>query len=173
MKILHRTHFLMLLIAVLSSQLSARTHIREILFKGGTWTLDVDGETGTLKLLGGSGSVTSDNGWEMSFEVDWNGRPGNLYAVMDGDNREQRVELKLTRGGVQVVCKGFIARETSEFMAGTTSYAARPRPIEGAWYALSMDQDQAAPTRSDPKKPSGKNLREHSLKKTLNRLPFR
>jgi hypothetical protein len=127
---------LTLLGAVLAAPLFARSMIHDILAKGSEWTLNVDGEVGTLTLLGGRGSRTSDGGWEMTMDVEWQGNPGTLSGWQDGENREQRVTLELTRRpGIPVSLTGHIAKETDAFMAGTSRYAARPEDIEGAWYA--------------------------------------
>ena len=114
----------------------ARSPIYEILSKGSEWTLNVDGDEGILKLLGGRGSRTSDGGWEMTMDVEWHGKQGVLRAQSDNENREQYVIFEVTRkGGFGVKCEGYIARETDKFMSGTSLYRALPADIKGAWYA--------------------------------------
>jgi hypothetical protein len=83
----------------LTAPLFATAMIYDILTKGSKWTLNVDGEVGTLKLLGGRGSRTSEGGWEMTMDVEWQGRAGTLRGWADGDNSEQRVTLDLDRSG--------------------------------------------------------------------------
>ena len=39
------------------------------------------------------------------------------------------------KNGLRVTCEGFISMETDRFMAGTTRHPARPRDLNGAWYA--------------------------------------
>jgi hypothetical protein len=131
--------------AGLAAPLFARSMIHDILAKGSEWTLNVDGEVGTLTLLGGRGSRTSDGGWEMTMDVEWQGNPGTLNGWQDGENREQRVALELVRrSGIPVTLSGYIARETDAFMAGTSRSAARPEDIEGAWYATRGTRAAAA-----------------------------
>lgn len=132
---------LVLFFVTLSSQLYARSMIYDILAKGSQWDLNVDGETGTLELLGGRGSRTSDGGWQMTMEVKWQNNPGTLKAAADGDNSEQKVHLTMKRrNGIQVTCEGYIARETDGFMAGISRYRGRPKDIPGAWYAVNIEK---------------------------------
>ncbi|HLP61949.1 MAG TPA: hypothetical protein VK186_24110, partial [Candidatus Deferrimicrobium sp.] len=56
------------LVNTLCLPVQAKSMIYDILNKGSEWTLNVDGEEGTLELLGGSGSSTGGSGWRMSME---------------------------------------------------------------------------------------------------------
>ncbi|MCU0287379.1 MAG: hypothetical protein MUF15_13420 [Acidobacteria bacterium] len=97
---------------ILCLNLQAKSLIYDILDKGSTWTLVVDGEEGTLELLGGRGSSTGGMGWRMSMDVRWQGRMGNLRAEADNENSQQRVFLSLKRNGeIPVICEGYIAQE--------------------------------------------------------------
>lgn len=119
-----------------SSQVQARTEIQNILTKGSKWTLNVDGEVGTLELLGGRGSRTSDGGWKMTMDIEWQGNRGTLKAWADGENREQHVILEVQKkNGIRVTCEGYIAQYTERFMAGISKYRALPQDIRGAWFA--------------------------------------
>lgn len=125
-----------LLTVLVSSPLQARSAIYDTLAKGSHWSLNVDGESGPLELLGGKGSRTPDGGWKMTMDVKWQGIPGTLRGHADGKNSEQRVILQLTRkNGLKVACEGYIARETDTFMAGITVIPAKPKPSHGAWFA--------------------------------------
>lgn len=122
--------------AMVASPARARSHISDVIDKGSRWTLNIDGETGVLEILGGQGHRTPDGGWQMEMDVTWQGRRGKLYGQADGQNRDQHVTLRVKRrNGVLVVCHGFVAQETDYLMAGQSSYSAVPRAIHGAWYA--------------------------------------
>lgn len=125
------------LLCLFSLHIQARTMIYDTLSKHSEWTLDVDGETGTLELLGGSGSKTASGGWEMTSEITWQETPGVLKAWADGANAEQHVILEVQRkNGIKVTLDGYIARETDKFMAGAAIYGAVPKAVHGAWYAV-------------------------------------
>ncbi|MCK4763795.1 MAG: carboxypeptidase regulatory-like domain-containing protein [Candidatus Aminicenantes bacterium] len=138
-----------------SERVEAKSAIYDILAKGSTWTLNVDGESGTLELLGGRGSRTTDGGWEMTSEIRWQGNPGTLQGRADGSNSEQRVILNVQRrNGLRVTCEGYIAQETDRFMAGISKHPARPRDIRGAWYAIKQGKNPRVPViERKPRKP--------------------
>lgn len=124
------------LLAMVASPVLARSHISDVIDKGSRWTLNVDGETGVLEVLGGQGHRTPDGGWQMEMDVTWQGRRGKLYGRADGQNRDQHVTLNVRRrGGIRVLCRGFVAQETGYLMAGQSSYSAVPHAMHGAWYA--------------------------------------
>ena len=147
-----------LLLVGLSSPVGARSMIYDILAKGSQWTLNVDGEEGTLELLGGRGSRTSDGGWVMTMDIRWQGNPGTLRAQADGGNTEQQVALAVQRrNGLRVNCEGYIAMETDRFMAGITRHPARPDDLHGAWYATLLKSGKRMSDRTpveDPGKPA-------------------
>ncbi len=163
----------------LSTPVEARTMIYDILSKGSQWTLNVDGEEGTLELLGGSGSRTTDNGWVMTMEIRWQGNPGTLRAQADGGNTEQQVALAVQRrNGLGVNCEGYIAMETDRFMAGITRHPSRYDALRGAWYATLLKSGKSLsdrrPTEETGKptepvspvtgiKPVDRNIRESSI----------
>lgn len=108
-----------------------KSHINDILAKGSVWTLNVDGEEAKMILVGGKGGQTPGGGFEVSYEVEWGSQKGSLSGVADAKNMSQRVTLELTRkNGIKVNCRGFIAQETDQFMAGTCG-----RTAPGAFYA--------------------------------------
>lgn len=124
------------LVFLFSYRAEAKSSIHDILNKGSKWVLNVDGEIGTLELIGGHGSKTADGGWEMAMEVKWQGNTGTLKAFADGKNSEQRVFLNVQRkNGLKVTCEGYIARETGRIMAGITHHKAVPKNLHGAWFA--------------------------------------
>lgn len=124
------------LVFLFSYRAEARSSIHDILNKGSKWVLNVDGEIGTLELIGGRGSKTADGGWEMTMEVKWQGNAGTLKALADGKNSEQRVSLNIQRrNGLKVTCEGYIAQETGRIMAGITRHKAVPKDVHGAWFA--------------------------------------
>jgi len=124
-------------ISALCLPVQARSMIYDILAKGSEWTLNVDGEEGTLELLGGSGSSTGGSGWKMAMEIRWQGNAGILRAEANDDNTQQQVVLIVThKDGRQVTCEGYISQENEESMAGTTRQAAATEEINGAWYAV-------------------------------------
>ncbi len=125
-----------LFILAFPSLIMARAAIYDVLSKGSHWTLNVDGESGILNLLGGKGSRTPDGGWKMKMDIEWQGNSGILKAWADGENREQHVYMEVKRkNGLKVICEGYVAQETDQFMAGVTKHPARPSDIKGAWYA--------------------------------------
>jgi hypothetical protein len=170
-----------LLLVGLSSPVEARSMIYDILAKGSQWSLNVDGETGTLELLGGRGSRTRDGGWVMTMDINWQGNPGTLRAQADGGNTEQHVALAVQRrNGLKVNCEGYIAMETDRFMAGITRHAARPGDLHGAWYATLLKSgprmSDRTPTEEPEKpaepvsstavvKPAGKIVRERGVQR--------
>jgi len=128
-----------LLIVMASRPAEAKSHLSDILNKGSRWSLNVDGEAGVLELLGGHGHQTPDGGWEMEMDVTWQGNRGKLIASADGQNREQKVMLRLrNRGGIPVYCDGYVAQYAGNLMAGTSRYRAIPGDIKGAWYAMKL-----------------------------------
>jgi hypothetical protein len=132
-----RFFIILVVLSAVSLSLSAATGILDILNKGGKWTLNVDGETGTLMIGGGKSELLPAGGYTMNVEVKWDGRAGDLSASSSADTGEYRVVLVLTRkNGMKVRCEGWIARETDKFMAGESVYAGEPQDIHGAWYAL-------------------------------------
>ncbi len=141
-----------------SAPAGARSMIYDILAKGSRWTLNVDGEEGTLELLGGSGSRTSDSGWVMTMDISWQGNPGTLRAQADGGNTEQQVALAVQRrNGLRVNCEGYIAMETDRFMAGITRHPAQPDALHGAWYATLLKSGKSMSDRTptgEPGKPA-------------------
>lgn len=144
-----------LFLVIVSPLVQARSMIYDILAKGSQWTLNVDGEVGTLELLGGRGSRTRDGGWVMTMEIKWQNNPGTLRAQADGNNSEQHVVLAVQRrNGLKVNCEGYIAMETDRFMAGITRHAARPRDLHGAWYATLLKEGRKPGDRRSPEKPA-------------------
>jgi len=147
-----------LLLVGFSAPVGARSMIYDILAKGSQWTLNVDGEEGTLELLGGSGSRTSDSGWVMTMDISWQGNPGTLRAQADGGNTEQQVALAVQRrNGLMVNCEGYIAMETDRFMAGITRHPAQPDALHGAWYATLLKSGKSMSDRTptgEPGKPA-------------------
>ncbi len=140
----------LLLLLSFSFQAQARSAIYDILAKGSKWQLNVDGEQGTLELLGGRGSRTADGGWQMSMEIRWQGNAGTLRATADGGNSEQRVILQVQRrNGLRVTCEGYVAQETDQFMAGETLHPAVPSAIHGAWYATAIKTGKIRPETLD------------------------
>jgi len=124
------------LVVLFSYRAEAKSSIHDILSKGSKWVLNVDGEIGTLELIGGSGSKTADGGWEMTMEITWQGNNGTLKAFADGKNNEQRVILNVQhKNGLKVTCDGCIAQLTDHFMAGMTRHKAVPKDLLGAWFA--------------------------------------
>jgi hypothetical protein len=143
-----------LLLVGLSSPVGARSMIDDILAKGSRWTLNVDGEEGTLELLGGRGSRTPDNGWVMTMDISWQGNPGTLRAQADGGNTEQQVALAVQhRNGLRVNCEGYIAMETDRFMAGITRHPAQPNALHGAWYATLLKSGKSMSDRTPAEEP--------------------
>ncbi|NIM16737.1 MAG: hypothetical protein GTO45_32510 [Candidatus Aminicenantes bacterium] len=156
-----------LLLVVASPLVQARSMIYDILAKGSQWTLNVDGEVGTLELLGGKGSRTRDGGWVMTMEIQWQNNPGTLRAQADGKNSEQHVVLRVERkNGLKVNCEGYIAMETDRFMAGITRHAARPRDLHGAWYATLLKEGRkpgGGKPAAKPEKPAIKIVEKHKI----------
>ena len=114
----------------------ARPLIQDILSKGSMWMLNIDGEQDRLILRGGKGSRTSSGGFKLKYRVVWGGHSGVLTGSSDGKNSSQFVKLELTRkNGIKVACRGYIAQETDNFMAGTCG----SKTVPGAWYALNID----------------------------------
>lgn len=144
-----------LFLVIVSPLVQARSMIYDILAKGSQWRLNVDGEVGTLELLGGRGSRTRDGGWVMTMDIKWQNNPGTLRAQADGKNREQHVALHVQRkNGLKVNCEGYIAMETDRFMAGITRHAARPKALHGAWYATLLKEGRKPGDRRSSKKPA-------------------
>jgi hypothetical protein len=143
-----------LLSVVVSPPVQARSMIYDILAKGSEWTLNVDGEVGTLELLGGKGSRTRDGGWVMTMEIRWQNNAGTLRAQADGNNSEQHVVLRVERkNGLKVNCEGYVAMETARFMGGITRHAARPQDLHGAWYATILKRGKELSDRTSTEKP--------------------
>ena len=137
----------------------ARPPIHEVLDKGSQWVLNVNGDEGTLTLLGGKGGQLPKGGFEIFYEIDFEGRKGTLEGVSDMKNAIQRVSIELTRkNGIKVSCQGFVAQETDDFMAGNCGDKIAP----GAWYAV---RRTAAP--SPPSRLSTENQEEQKLRATL------
>jgi hypothetical protein len=161
-----------LLLVVVSPPVQARSMIYNILAKGSQWTLNVDGEVGTLELLGGKGSRTRDGGWVMTMDIRWQGNPGTLRGQANGDNSEQHVVLAVQRrNGLKVNCEGYIAMETDRFMAGITRHAARPRDLHGAWYATLLKQGRKPGDRRSSKKPAKPTSPVTTIKPIVKRVP--
>jgi hypothetical protein len=124
------------LVFLFYNRIEARQQIHDILNKGSKWALNVDGEIGTLELLGGRGGKKTGGGWEMTMEVKWQGNAGTLKGFADGQNYEQRIILNVRRkNGIKVTCEGYIAKESGHYMAGITRHNAVPKDIHGAWFA--------------------------------------
>ena len=124
------------LLIFISSQVQAITEIYNVLVKGSTWVLDVDGEVGILELLGGRGRRTTDGGWKMTMDIKWQNNSGTLKAWANGRNIEQKVVLNVAKNSLKVTCESYIAQETDKFMARITKHPACPRDIKRAWYAI-------------------------------------
>src|SRR4029453_16957434 len=92
-------------------EMRARTPIDEVLAKHSHWALNVDGEVGTLEILGGSGEATSSGGYEMTADVSWKGAAGTLQASADGLGLQYQVKLSILRGGVPVSLEGYVAQD--------------------------------------------------------------
>ena len=126
----------LLLINHLCLPMQAKSMIYDILAKGSEWTLNVDGEEGTLELLGGSGASTGGSGWRMTMDIRWQGTAGSLRAEADNNNSQQRVFLNVQRqNGIAIICEGYIAQESDRFMAGITRNPTG-KTMYGAWYAI-------------------------------------
>jgi hypothetical protein len=134
----------------ISFQAQARSMIYDILEKGSQWTLNVDGDSGTLELLGGSGVKPPHGGWSMTMTVKWNNIEGTLIAQADADNAEQHVAMSLTKkNGIHVNCEGYIGMETDRFMAGISVYAGSPNSIKGSWYATVIENGKRRTIKPD------------------------
>lgn len=127
-----------LLATASASPVCAKSPLPDILNKGSRWALNVDGQEGTMTLLGGNGQQTPDGGWTMEMEVEWRGYRGTISARADAKNLNQRVILNLNQGGVSVNCGGFVAQCTGILMAGTTCYRAVGGDQLGAWFAVKL-----------------------------------
>jgi len=143
------------LLAALVAPAQARPPIHEVLAKGSEWLLNVDGESGLLRVVGGQASPGQGGGWSVTLDVSWNGRPGTLEGRSFADEKVQAVTLNLTdAGGTKFTARGYIARESSNFMAGFSTYRTGARDVNGAWYALRQDSG-AAPAPSPPAASAG------------------
>ncbi len=141
-------------------QIQGGTIIGDILTKGSRWTLTVDGETGTLELLGGQSAATPGGGWVIGMEVKWLDTGGILRAKANSDNSEQSIALNLHKqNGDLVICEGYINQENNESMSGTTKYPNRAETPQGTWHASLIKNDKTTTGRRDIKLADGRELR--------------
>jgi len=144
----------------------ARPLIQKTLFKGDSWMLTVDGERDSLVIHGGKGRQTTSGGFKLNYQVAWGEHNGVLKAVSDGNNLSQFVTLQLIRtNGIRVECRGYIARETANFMAGTCGSKSDP----GAWYAVRSGSELAS-TESAKENSGACGKQEQSCKLKVDRL---
>jgi len=139
----HRNSSLLVSTAVLllATPLHTQQQFIDVLAKGSEWTLQVNGETATLRLLGGRGGRTADGGFELEYQVVWGDVDGALHAVSDASQDVRRVTLDLTyASGAHLQCQGFLARGSDDMMAGTCG----GRDAPGAWYAVRVGADRTA-----------------------------
>ena len=116
----------------------ARPLIQDVLSKGDSWLLTVDGERDSLLILGGKGSQTKNGGYKLNYQVAWGQHSGVLKGESDNNNSSQFVTLQLIRSnGSRVECRGYIAQKTDDFMAGTCG----SKRVPGAWYAVRSDSE--------------------------------
>jgi hypothetical protein len=155
---MRRVTLVLLLAAVaLIAPAHARAPIHEILAKGGEWALNVDGHAGVLRVTDGQTSPGQGGGWAVTLDVTWDERPGTLEGRSFGDEQVQAVTLNLTGpDGAKVSARGYIARESADFMAGFSTYKTGSRDVNGAWYATRMAAPPgAAEGRVSPGPPTG------------------
>jgi hypothetical protein len=111
----------------------ARPLIQKVLSKGDSWMLTINGERDSLLIRGGKGSQTTNGGFKLNYHVAWGKHSGVLKGESGNNNSSQFVTLQLIRtNGSRVECRGYIARDTDDFMAGTCGSKRAP----GAWYAI-------------------------------------
>lgn len=107
--------------------------IYEVLNKGGEWALQVNGQTATLRLLGGRGGRRSDGGYDLTFDISWGDVPGEIQGSGDADNQVRTVSFTLNYpSGASYRCDGFIAQGGNDMMAGTCGEGGSRM---GAWHA--------------------------------------
>jgi len=144
------------LLSVLVAPALARPPINEVLAKGSEWLLNVDGESGVLRVVGGQASPGQGGGWSVTLDVSWDGRPGTLEGRSFTGEKVQAVTLNLSApDGTKFTARGYIARESSNFMAGFSTYRTGARDVNGAWYALRQDTGAAPATDATPAAAAG------------------
>ena len=136
---------------LVSPPLRAQQQLIDILDKGSEWTMQLDGDTATLKLLGGRGGWISSGGFELKYDVTWGGTQGELQAQSDAANRQRNVRITLAlAGGARTQCAGSLALGNDNMMAGTCDSATGT----GAWYAVRAGGKPAGGTRPGANKPA-------------------
>ncbi|WP_158768591.1 hypothetical protein [Paraglaciecola sp. L1A13] len=119
----------------------ARPLIQEVLLVGDSWELTVDDKRDNLIIRGVKGRQTKNSTSTFNYQIVWGGHSGVLRAVTDNQNSSQFISLILTDlNGISQECRGYMAQNTTEFMAGSCGSKNEP----GAWYAVRNNRELAS-----------------------------
>lgn len=161
----HGVRLLILFVGLLGSSAvgadGARLHAQ--LAAGESWTMNLDGRQGSLRLSGGTHNLRPGGNHLTVRDVTWQGQEGVLKVLSDGQGQKNELKMKLNAGSHRrkaLTCSGFLADAKFPIMAGGCETDAGTVP----WFATRTSQGETCSDTSAYKEKYDSCVRD---KKTL------